>query len=707
MPTSFTNMPPRRRLHCRLQYTGLFVLLSTWMVANLVALVSTAWADDAKLPPRPKRADTFLGMHFDFHAGPDCKEIGKNTTREMIESIIDQVHPDYLQCDCKGHPGLSSYLTQVGNQAPGFVGDPLRIWRQVTAERGVSLYMHYSGIWDSEAIRKHPEWAAIKADGKQSDNATSPFGPYVDQLLIPQLRELAGVYGVDGAWVDGECWATTCDYGEAALKAFQETTGIQDVPRKAGDPHWFEFREFNREAFRKYLRHYITEVKKTNPNFEICSNWAFTDHMPEPVSAPVDFLSGDYSPENSVNSARLSGRYLMRQAKGWDLMAWSFAHLPDKDRKQSVQKSAPQLEREAAIVVALGGGFQAYFKQKRDGSISPEQMPVMAEVAKFCRARQSLCHHCEGVPQVALLYSTAAHYRAIGGLFSRDDQSQIAGNLQALLDGQQSVELLGEHHLTGRMAEYPLIVVPEWQYLEPKFQEELTAYVKNGGNLLLIGPRSAALFEKELGVTLKDKPKTNDSLSLAFNPQALNTNNSNSEITAAIKGQYQAAELGTNAKPFGKLREGADAALPTLPAASIADLGKGKIAATYFTFSRGYSKENSAGARQFLNDLVKQLFPNPMVEVQGSSDVDVSIARNHGKLLVNLVNMSGPHQTAPIIESIEPTGPVHVSIRLPAKPSKVTLEPESQPLPFTFEDGKVKVTVPKVDIHEIIVLEPQ
>ena len=74
------------------------------------------------MPKRLKRAESFLGIHYDFHAGPDCTEIGKNTTRAMIENIIDQVRPDYLQIDCKGHPGLSSYPTKVGHQAPGIVG---------------------------------------------------------------------------------------------------------------------------------------------------------------------------------------------------------------------------------------------------------------------------------------------------------------------------------------------------------------------------------------------------------------------------------------------------------------------------------------------------------------------------------------------------------------------------------------------------------
>src|SRR5690349_1796418 len=98
-------------------------------------------------------------------------------------------------------------------------------------------------------------------------------------------------------------------------------------------------------------------------------------------------------------------------------MAWSFTTKPGPSGV--TQKSAPQLAREAAVVLAMGGGFQAYHKQKRDGSIHAEQMPVMAEVAKFCRARQAFCHHAVQVPQVALLYSTAAHYRQINGLFSR------------------------------------------------------------------------------------------------------------------------------------------------------------------------------------------------------------------------------------------------------------------------------------------------
>lgn len=650
----------------------------------------------ANFPPRLKRSEAFLGIHFDFHAGEDCKEIGKNTTREMIEGILDQVKPDYLQIDCKGHRGLTSYPTKVGNPAPGFVGDPLRLWRQVTAERGVSLYMHYSGVWDSEAIIKHPDWAVVNSDGKRDTNATSPFGPYVDELLIPQLRELASDYRVDGAWVDGECWAAKPDYGEAAQAAFRKETSFEEIPRKKGDPHWNEWLDFQREAFRKYLRHYVRELKQSHPDFELCSNWAFSDHMPEPVSADVAFLSGDFTRQNSVNSARFSARCLAQQGKPWDLMAWSFS-APQGSPVRPL-KTVKQLEQEAAVVLAQGGGFQAYFKQKRDGSIYDWQMKLMAEVARFCRERQALCHRQQAVPQIALLYSRAGHNHEISHLFGPwggEGIKALRGVLQSLCDAQHNVEIVSEHHLTGHMARWPLIIVPEWDYLEPAFRDELVAYVKIGGNLLLIGPKAAALFAKELDVELDGAPIANGARYLGHNGWLAGHNT----LTQKVK-------LGAGAKPFGKLYPNDDPRSPSEPAASITQLGAGKIAASYVNLGNRYLNARTPVARDFLDGLVRELFPQPMVEVSGSHSVDVSVARNHGKLLVNLVNTAGPHEQEKqyTFDDIPPVGPLQVKVRLTKKPKAMRLEPAGQNLKFTWRDGMATVTVHKVDAHEIVVV---
>lgn len=606
----------------------------------LISLMYTGTIICGQEPERLRRDQSFFGIHFDFHAGSDCTEIGKNTTPAMVQTIIDMVQPDYIQTDCKGHAGYSSYPTKVGNPAPEFVGDPLLIWRDVTAKNGVALYMHYSGVWDTRAIELNPEWAVIRADGTSDKEKTSVFGTYVDQLLIPQLKELAGNYKVDGVWVDGECWATIPDYSERASNLFRETTGIKNIPKSNTEPNWYEWMQFHREGFRKYLRHYTAAVRSEYPDFQICSNWAFTHHMPEPVSVALDFLSGDYSPNNSVNSARFAGRYLAFQGIPWDLMAWSFSYNPFPKE----QKTAVQLKREAAIVLALGGGFQAYFTQNRDGSVRLDEMKVMAEVAKFARERQAWCHHSVQIPQVALLLSTSDYYHNAKSLFPQY-KGQAQGVLQCLLESQYSVDLVSEEVLTPDMSRFPIIVIPEWKNISSVFCSDLVKYAKGGGSLLIIGKETSEQFASLTGMQLQGEQFTSSSL------------------------------------------------------------GKGTIGFLPVAIGEEYEKSGNQTLRKLLSGAVRTLFPNPLVEITGSTWVDVSVSQLKGKLMIHLVNSSGDHKSVGIIQSINPVGPLQLSIRCDRKPTKITLQPEGKNCDFFYTDGKVQVNVDKVDIYDIVVIE--
>src|SRR6476620_1453174 len=160
------------------------------------------------------RRQSFFGIHFDFHAGKEDLNIGETLTEAMVDSMLTIVKPDFIQVDCKGHPGITSFPVTVGTPATSFAKDPLRIFRDVTARHDVALYVHYSGVKDIEAIRKHPEWARINEDGSPDPENTSVHSAYNDQLLIPQLTEAIRKYHINGAWVDGDCWATAPDYSE-------------------------------------------------------------------------------------------------------------------------------------------------------------------------------------------------------------------------------------------------------------------------------------------------------------------------------------------------------------------------------------------------------------------------------------------------------------------------------------------------------------
>jgi len=652
-------------------------------------------AKNTSPPAALRRSNSFLGIHFDFHAGDDCTAIGKNVTPAMVTEIIRKVRPDYIQCDCKGHRGLSSYPTRVGNRAPGFVGDPLRIWRKITAEHGVALFMHYSGVWDTEAIKRNPAWARIDEKGARDPNNTSVFGPYVDKLLIPQLKELRDEYRVDGVWIDGECWATCQDYTPRVLAQFRKATGIRKIPRKPEDPHFFEFTEFCREAFRRYLRHYIDALHAHDPAFQIASNWAFSSFMPGPVSANVDFISGDYPLQDSLRAARLEGRCMMRQGRPWDLMAWGFCSRFGE--KGASSKSALQLQQELSIVLALGGGVQVYYKQKRDGSIERWPMNVMGEVARFCRARQALSHRAEPVPQIALLNSSAAHYRISRRIFSpwNNEFIPLRGILDLLLDAQQVVEVLSEHHLAGRMDQYPLIIIPESAHLDTPFRKELPAYARRGGRLLIIGPTAARLFKQELGITLLGKPEKKARF-IAHHGAMFGVNSHGCDVklkprTLAIADYFPVNDLDEKSRPT----------------ASIRPLGKGWIAGTYMDLGESYHKAGTSLARDFLASIVRRLFPRPVVEVTGSHRVDVSLMRKAGQLLVHLVNTSGPHADENVytFDEIPAVGPLKISIRLPRRPRSVRLHPGNRSVKFTWSAGAIHLRLPRLEIHKIIDVE--
>ncbi|MEW5901150.1 MAG: hypothetical protein AB1715_06785, partial [Acidobacteriota bacterium] len=361
------------------------------------------------------RRDAFFGLHFDLHPSKTDTSLGADVSEDNIGTLLDRVRPDYVQYDCKGHAGYAGYPTKIGRASPGIVKDSLAVWRKATKERGIELFIHYSGLWDSKAIEEHPEWARLDAQGKRDANATSVFGPYADELLIPQLKEVTSAHDLDGLWADGECWAAQLDYSRSAIEAWKKETGLSTAPKDRSEPHWLEWKIFHRNAFENYLCHWVDALHSFNPNLQITSNWMYTTFAPKPVVAKLDFLSGDYSPSLSVDRARVEARYLSSAGLPWDLMAWGF----DRGQDQGWSLKRPiHLMQEAGVVLMQGGGFQVYNNPTRSGFIIPTIVDQLSEVAAFCRARQAFSHKTRSVPQVALLLSETSLWDRMDRVFS-------------------------------------------------------------------------------------------------------------------------------------------------------------------------------------------------------------------------------------------------------------------------------------------------
>ena len=652
--------------------------------SSIVALSQTG-----KSPKKLKRAECFFGVHFDLHASEDITDAGKTLTPEMIDTFLTKVRPDFIQIDCKGHPGISSYPTKVGFHVKGFEKDPLKLFREVTAKNNVALFMHFSGVWDGKVVKVHPDWAITKSNGEQSTEKTSFFSPYLETYMIPQLKELSN-YRVDGAWIAGECWAVEPDYSEASLKRFTKETGITDIPKKASDKYYPEFMEYTRSLFREHLKKYIDAIHQYNPEFQITSNWSYSSLMPEKVTIDVDYLSGDVTPQNGVYRSAFEARCLAPQGKPWDLMAWGFSWNGGK-MPMSV-KSSVQLEQEAAEIMAMGGGVQFYYQQNRYLSLKPWLAKSLSEIAAFCRARQQYVHKAQAVPQIALLYPTASYQKKASRPYS-SGTGMLQGALNLVLDGQHSVEILMEHNLQGSMNKYPLIIIPECDYLEASFKAELIKYVTEGGNLLIIGNETAKLFEKELAIS---------SLVKAEEGQAFIAT---SDKIGAIRSSLALVELLPDAKIISNFYNSSDFKDKGKKIASSAHrVGKGSITGVYFNAGSCYLEYKSPVLRDFIDNRITELFSNSLVKVSGSHLVHVAVNRLNGKLFVNLINVAGEHtnQSAIGYDEIPSLKNLEVRINTAKKPAKIVVQPEGTELSVEFNNGISKVVLPELKIHSIL-----
>ncbi len=635
-----------------------------------------------------RRADCFFGVHFDLHASEDITNAGETLTPEMVDTFLTKVRPDFIQIDCKGHPGISSYPTKAGNHVKGFQKDPLRLWRDVTEKNKVGLYMHYSGVWDGKVATDHPDWAMTKASGEKSTQKMSFYSPYLDQILIPQLKELSGEYHVDGAWIDGDCWAVETDYSDKAIQAWKQKTGFKEVPRKKEDPNYQQYLEFTRSLFREYMRKYIDAIHQFDPKFQITSNWSYSSLMPEKVENNVDFLSGDVTPQNGVFRSAFEARCMAPQGKPWDLMAWGFSW--NGDKMPMSNKSTIQLKQEAAEIIAMGGGVQFYYQQNRDLSLKPWLAGTLSELGSFCRERQTYCHKAKAIPQVALLFPTLAYRQNSSSPFPGSPE-KLQATLYALLDNQLPVEVLMEHHLSGKTDQYPLIVIPECNFIEPSLLNELRIYLKNGGNLLVIGAETAGIFANELGIQSSNTSDEKVTFISAANR------------LGSVRSPLLEVELSPDSKVISNFYDVCDYRNKSKTvAASIRQVGKGKIAAIYFNAGSSYAKFKTPVIRDFIAETIAQLSPEKRIEVSGSHLVHVAFNQLNNKTYINLINVAGEHTNQAAIGYDQVPALTDLSVSIKGKPSKIILQPEKKELNITFANGKSTVLIPKLEIHSIL-----
>lgn len=640
-----------------------------------------------------------FGLHYDLHANPADKELGKEATHDHIRAELTRIAPDIVQYDCKGHPGYAGYPTKVGAPAPGIVGDALRVYRDVARELGIPLLVHYSGIWDEAAIASHPEWANVDADGRRSRTIVCPNSDYVDTYMIPQLLEIVDWYDVDGFWIDGDNWAALPCYCDRCAEAFRRRVPGAAMPKSPEEPHWDEWLASQRESFEAYVDKYVGAVHARKPACKVCSNWMYSLRQPDEAKVAVDFLSGDFDHAFGINRANAEARLIDSRGLPWNLMAWGF-YTGEKGFVGWSMKTAAHLCQEAAVVLACGGGVLVYNTPLRTGKLVGWQQAILAQAAMFCRERQEWSLHTRSVPQIAVLLHSGSYYKRNQPLYNFGAGNQgVEGALHVLLENGYHVDLVTEGRLAETIGRYAAVVVPEQDALDEATVRVLERYVGDGGVLVASGDKVADALGRLAGVA-------GDSGTIAADGYAYVPTEAGE--TATIAGPWRRVTL-SSARSWRPLLTSPDpGSLAGSPAVTIASCGKGTVAAIHGPIFAQHYRTHYPRIRALVGELFAELAPPGLAKREGPAFVEMTLRSRDGRLLVHLVNRATSYPLSPSnpgVEDVPATGPFHVNVPCDYVPSRVGLGVGGTALRWEQAGGMLRIDVPSLHIHDVIVIE--
>lgn len=647
--------------------------------------------------------DCNFGMHFDLHAGEWDKVLGAQLTHENLRTYLEKINPDWIQCDCKGHPGWTSYPTKVGSASPGIVKDALKIHSEVCKELGIKLGVHYSGVIDARACQLHPEWQAIDINGtpcflgSKGAGITCLNSDYADKLMIPQMIEIIDNYDVDGFWIDGDCWGMTLCYCDRCRKDYKEKYGL-DAPKGTDDPHYLTWVAYHRELFEKYVNKYTDAVHKRKPECLVTSNWMLTFGAPVEDRMNMDYISGDLSSNFGLKSAALEGRFIPMRGRDWDLMAWGFIL---SGFGPHVQKTKEQLLQECAYINACGGASMIYETPKRDGSFISWHSDIFKEVSDFIRKRGNINRHSSPVPEIALIHSPDDFYKS-GRPYviniSAPENKCIIGASELLNKNHYQYSVLLPSMIKDRWQEYKTVIIPESYNFSHEFINGLKDYVGNGGNVIVAGQKASKTFEDILGAEVGEETdehiyaQSGESVTLFQTPLS-SVSLKGAEV---LKYRMYDRNIGTD--------------LTDDPLVTVNNYGKGKAVGIYFDlFTKNYDNYFPYN-RQFFKDIMDKLDNEfYLSDVQAPDYVHFILNEKEGNLIVNLVNTGSVHSGAEtgencIAEYIPSVKSIKFRVKLDKSPKKVILVPSKGKLKYTYSKGYLNVEIKDFEIMESLLI---
>lgn len=646
----------------------------------------------------------FRQVHLDFHTSGLIPGIGEHFSKEQFQKALQEGHVDSFTLFSKCHHGWSYHPTKANTMHPNLKYDLLQAQLDACREIDVNAPVYFSAGIDEKELLEHPEWEIVnpEKDTPKQDLIAPHFHgmcfntPYLDKL-VAQVEEVMERYLPIGIFMDiaAPCLCTCASCVKSMLSLGMDPCNMDDV-RKHGELVYFNYCNRIEKAVRKYdanttifhnagnIMHGRRDIAGYDTHFELESlptgGWGY-DHFP---------MSAAYTRTLGKDILGMTGKF----HTSWGEFG-GFKH-PNA------------LIYETGLSLACGAGCSIGDQLHPSGKMNESTYKLIGAAYAEVEKKEPWCKEAKNYADMAVL-SCEAFVKQYG----HNEEDSNVGVSRILLEGKYLFDYVDrETDFDG----YKLLILPDYIRIDADLQIRLDAYLAKGGKLLLtgesglssdkdkfvlpIGAEFAGACEFVPDYMIPKFEMTNGITSYVMYQQGYKLNN----ITGTVFAEHNVSYFNRQRFQFCSHQHTPNDPDNVFPAA----VQNGNIVYIGWKVFEDYAVKGELHAKELVIHAVEALIgTEKRITVSLPDRGIVTVTHQDTRDIVHLLfaYTSVRGKGIEVIEDAVPLYNVPVVLKTEIQPKRVYLAPSMEVIPFKAQNNQVFFQVPKVLLHQMVVVE--
>lgn len=641
-------------------------------------------------------------VHLDFHTS-ELVPVGHKFNKEQFQNALKEGHVNSITVFSKCHHGWSYHPTKANEMHPTLKFDLLGAQLEACKEIDVKAPVYISAGFDEKDFLRHPEWRCVVSPDperqKEFENEVHfhllCFNTEYLNVLCSQIEEVMMKYNPCGIFLDiiapKICYCESC-------KRDMKAQGL-DIESK-------EDREkFSQIVFNKYLEATNNAVRKYSDTTTIFHNQG---HIPK----------GDY--RFIEKNSHLELESLPTGGWGYDHFPLSAAYVRSLKNVEFLGmtgkfhhswgefggfKHPNALIYEAALSIMNGAGCSIGDQMHPSGEMNMATYGLIGKAYKQVEEKEPWLIDAKNIADIAVLSAES--------ITKNNNEKADFGANRMLLEGNYLYNFVDS---TMDISNYKLLILPDVEGICDDMLKKVKEFIKNGGKVIASGKSivrndkflldfgSTYLGENEFNPTylIPHYETVNGKTEYFMKSNFYKFQVSSGEVVATMQNPY-----------FNRTLEHFCSHIhtPNNPEEEFAGaVINGNVAYIGWDVFTSYAKHGHLCFKELVKAIIEKMIGEKrtvLVDIPDKAVVTYTRQENEQRNILHLLyaHTTVRGENTEVIEDTVPLYNVKCVVDYNKKPTKIAIMPENKELEFQYSDGKVEFTVPKVDIHAMVVIE--